>query len=123
MEEKSYEMTIDGKKTVVSEKVLASRGMREKKVEVEVNGKIIRVSRHMVDDINRFGGALIKRPVKNTPSELLKLPESKKIILLPKQELTPEVVKEPVIDEVKPPVIPDVVKEVIPPKRPGRPKK
>jgi hypothetical protein len=118
MEEKSYEMTIDGKKTVVSEKVLASRGMREKKVEVEINGKIVRVSRHMIDDINRFGGALIKRPVKNTPSELLKFPEPAKIILLPKQELTPEV-KTPEV--VKEPV--EVIKEVLPPKKPGRPKK
>lgn len=78
-EEKFFDMIIDGQKRTVSEKVLNARGMRERKVEVEINGKIIRVSEHMLSDIAKFGGTSTKRTVKNPPVELLQMP--KKVIL------------------------------------------
>lgn len=69
-----------------------------KKVELEINGRIIRVMPHLVDDMIKFYGASkTKKPVKDTPVELLKIPEK---TIIPKKEDSPlpamEIIKEPV---------------------------
>ena len=102
-EEQFFEMTIDGKKTKVSEKVISSRSMREKKVEVLINGKIIRVSEHMLNDIAKFKGMPVQKTIKNPPAELLQMP--KKLIL-------PTVIRE-IKAKVEEPV--KVEQEAIPP--------
>lgn len=60
-----------------------------KKVELEVNGRIVRVMEHCVDDIIRFyGGTKVARTIKNTPKELLQVPQPKEIIM-PKEVVKP----------------------------------
>jgi hypothetical protein len=95
-EDRFVEMMIDGKLTKVSEKVLASRGMREKKVEVTIKGKKIRVMPHMLKDIAKFGGTETRRTIKEPPNELLTISSPKKLILprkveeiIPVQEIKP----------------------------------
>jgi hypothetical protein len=51
-----------------------------KKIEVEYNGRIHRVSEHMLETIAKFGATTQKRTVVNTPKELIKpapLPDPK----------------------------------------------
>jgi hypothetical protein len=109
--EQQFDMMIDGKKVTVTEKTLKARTMRNKKVEVEVNGRIIRVPENMLHDLERFGVSQSKRVIKNPPKELLNMPDPKTLIrpatlktVLPpeKKEIVPEVQKE----------VPDVVPEV-----------
>lgn len=78
--------------------------MAEKKVEVEINGKILRVSEFILPDILKFGATLTKRTIKNPPPELLNMP---KTIILPKKK---EEVKEPEVQTVAEPE-PQIVKE------------
>jgi hypothetical protein len=106
--EQQFDMMIDGKKVTVTEKTLKARTMRNKKVEVEVNGRIIRVPENMLHDLERFGVSQSKRVIKNPPKELLNMPDPKTLIrpatlktVLPpeKKEIVPEVQKE--VPEVK----------------------
>ena len=109
--EEFVEMMIDGKKVKVSKKTLESRSMKQKKVEVEINGKKFMVAEHMVPDMIKFGASQTKRTVKNPPKELLNMPAPKTVIL-------PEnpVVEAPVLD------LPDP-NEIVVPKTKGRKKK
>jgi hypothetical protein len=115
MAEKIVEMMIDGKKTLVSEKILNSRIMREKKVEVEINGKKFRCPEHMMEDMMRFGASQTKRTIKNPPKEVLLMMEAKKIILPVTEYPADEIVQEvkEIIKEVEPEVlkIDPVIKE------------
>ncbi len=54
--------------------------MAERKVEVEINGKKLRVSEHMVEDIMKFGATMTKREIKNPPKELT-MPLPKKVVI------------------------------------------
>lgn len=121
-----FDMTVDGKKIKLSEKMATAQGSREKKIAVEVNGRIIRVMPHMLADVKKFGGSEQRRVIKEPPKELLSpLPLPKKLILPRtepvKSEIIPAVKPEPASypgDEVKvaiPPVDPLVVKPVIAP--------
>jgi len=62
---------------------------KEKKVEVEINGKILRIPEHMLGDIMKFGATQTKRIVKNPPKELLVMPLPKKLVL-PRAEIKRE---------------------------------
>lgn len=96
-DEPYYEMSIDGKKSKLTEKMAAAQSTREKKIPVEVNGRIIRIMPHMLPDIKKFGGTEQRRVIKEPPKELLTpVPLVKKLIL-------PRAVQsEPLIEEVKP---------------------
>lgn len=95
MAEKTVDMMIDGKKVTVSETRLKSMATKEKKVELEINGKIVRASEHMVPDLMRFGATQTRRSIKDPPKELLNMPPPKKVILpsdkLEDKEETPKV--------------------------------
>ena len=52
----------------------------EKRVEVEINGKKLRVLEHLVPDMMKFGASLTKRSVKEPPRELLNLVPKKVVI-------------------------------------------
>jgi hypothetical protein len=71
--------------------------MVEKRVEVEINGKILRVAEHMVPDLMKFGASVTKRTIKEPPKELLSM--KPKEIILPE----PTVELEPVLNEVPAP--------------------
>ena len=43
----------------------------EQKVEVEKDGRIIRIPKHMLEDAVRLGCTQTKKPIKNPPRELL----------------------------------------------------
>ena len=86
--------------------------MAEKRVELEVNGKIIRVVESMVADVLKFGATYTKRIIKEPPVEIM-MPLPKKIII-PRSEKLKEIEKiaekpvlktEPVKGEVETPVI------------------
>lgn len=90
----------------------------EKKISVEINGKIVRIMPHMLADIKKFGGSEQRRVIKEPPKELLQ-PLPKRLIL-PRTEPVTEVIPAATYpgDEVKaviPPVDPLVVNPVIPP--------
>lgn len=56
----------------------------EKKITVEINGRLVRIAEHLLEDAQRFGAVMIRRVVKETPKELLKpspLPEMKTVAL------------------------------------------
>jgi hypothetical protein len=76
----------------------------EKKIEILTkSGKVIRVMPHMLNDFARFE-ATTKRPaIKNTPKELLNIPDGAKKTILPKMEVTP-LPDAKIPDEVKPEV-------------------
>jgi hypothetical protein len=59
----------------------------EKKVEVEVNGKKIKVAEHLLSDMAKFGATQVKRVIVNTPKELIKVPQPAKEVL-PEMKLT-----------------------------------
>lgn len=118
MAEEFTEMMIEGKKVKVSEKVLKSRTMREKKVTVEINGKTFRCAEHMLADMARFGASQTKRAIKNPPKEVVMMMAPKQIILpaTPKEEplvelgvenMTKEIIAEYPVDipEVSTPVV------------------
>jgi hypothetical protein len=72
----------------------------EKKIEVEIDGKIVRIMPHMLEDASRFGASVIKRQTRKVPEELLNIP--KKEILKPDPNLAvpdpPLKTNEPVVD-------------------------
>lgn len=113
--------------------------LREKKVEVVVDGRTIRVMPHMVGDISKFGASEPRRTVKPPPKELM-LPlkklvlvkeevpaeEPPKKLLLPKTEL-PEFPKEPALPleplnepAQEPPVLPLTAEKTEIPKKAKR---
>lgn len=106
-EDAYYEMSIDGKKTKLTEKMAAAQSTREKKIPVEVNGRIVRVMPHMLGDIKKFGGTEQHKVIKEPPKELLQvLP---KRIILPRMEVDPKplIIEEPEVkseieEETKP---------------------
>ena len=72
----------------------------EKKIEVEINGRVRRIPAHMLEDMLRFGATETKRAIKQVPKELLKFPDAKKIIFPePKKimlkEAPAELIKDP----------------------------
>lgn len=68
----------------------------QKKVEVEIDGKKVRVMEHLLEDVSRFGASVVKRKVKETPAELLKATEMPvKKVLAPTLDPLDEVVKVP----------------------------
>jgi len=81
----------------------------EKKIEVEINGKKLRIPEHMLSDMMKFGATQTRRNVREAPKELQKM-EPKRIIIPPK-----ELVK-PVLNEIPKPVeiVPDLPVEVDP---------
>lgn len=88
----------------------------EKKVKVEVGGRIVRVMPHMLNDMNRFGATQIQKVVKETPRELIKAVEkAKEIKLLPEMKITKAV-------EVIPDKVPEPEPEVKTRKAPVRSK-
>ena len=56
----------------------------EKKIEVEIDGRKVRIMPHMLKDAGRFGATQTKRQIKEPPKEL---GEMKKIILPPKLKI------------------------------------
>ena len=92
---------INGQKIKVSEEVLKSRTMREKKIEVIINGKVRRVPEHMLEDMMKFGATTTKRTVKEIPKELLKFPEPKKMIVPPKEVISDPLPKMEITEPVK----------------------
>jgi len=56
----------------------------EKKISVEVNGRLVRVMKHTMDDVILLGGSTINKVVKNPPKELTLKPI--------KDEVLPEMV-------------------------------
>ena len=81
--------------------------MAIKRVELEVNGKIIRVAEHMVADVLKFGATYTKRIIKEPPVEII-MPLPKKIIIPRADNLKKleEIVKEPVVQ-------PDIKEETV----------
>jgi len=75
--------------------------MAIKRVELEVNGKIIRVAEHMVADVLKFGATYTKRIIKEPPVEII-MPLPKKIIIPRTDNLKKleEIVKEPLKETV-----------------------
>jgi hypothetical protein len=60
----------------------------EKKIEIDVDGRKIRIMPHMSDDLAKFGGTARVRILKEPPRELFITPLPKKIIL-PRTEIKP----------------------------------
>ena len=63
----------------------------EKKIEVEINGRVRRIPAHMLEDMLRFGATETKRAIKQVPKELLKFPDAKKIIVPEPKEIIKDV--------------------------------
>jgi hypothetical protein len=102
-----------------------AKEIREQKVEVVVDGRIVRVMSHMVSDISKFGASEPRKIVKEPPKELMlplrkltleksEMPKEElpKKLLLPKTELT-EFPKEPVIP-VEPLNVPPEIIPIVP---------
>jgi hypothetical protein len=70
-----------------------AKEIREKKVEVNIDGRIVRVMPHMVGDMTKFGSTEPRKVVKEPPKELMH-PLPKRLLLtkaeLPKEELPVE---------------------------------
>ena len=62
--------------------------MRGKKVEIEINGKKIRVMPHLLGDMAKFGATETRRTIKNPPRELLHMIPAK--VILPTVDKKPE---------------------------------
>lgn len=45
-----------------------------KKIEIEVNGRTVRVMEHMLSDLEKFGASRVKRVIKEMPRELMIIP-------------------------------------------------
>ena len=73
----------------------------EKKIEVEINGRKVRIMPHMLSDAAKFGATQEKRIIKETPKELLKspiktpLPEMEEVEPEPQRVNLPDELKEP----------------------------
>jgi hypothetical protein len=78
----------------------------DKKIEVEINGKKLRIPEHMLSDFMKFGAMQTKREVKNPPKELLSTIQPKRVITPPK-ELTEESKELTEFPEPKPITTPD----------------
>ena len=48
----------------------------ERKVSIEVNGRIVRVMKHTMDDVIMLGGTTLNKTVKNPPKELKLTPKT-----------------------------------------------
>ena len=72
----------------------------EKKIEVEINGRKVRIMPHMLSDAAKFGATQEKRIIKETPKELLKSPI--KDPLPEMKEVKPESEKTNLPEEAKP---------------------
>ena len=70
----------------------------EKKVAVEVNGRIVRVMKHTMDDVILLGGSTVNKTVKNPPKELTL---TAKPIIAKKENLPEMVTTKSEIDIVK----------------------
>lgn len=70
----------------------------EKKIEVEIEGRKVRIMPHMLEDAGRFGATQTKRQIKEPPKEL---GEMKKIILPPDLKMPESEVKADELPEVK----------------------
>lgn len=58
----------------------------DKKIELIVGDKVVRVMPHMVDDMLRFGATRMKKVIRNVPKELLSIPE---VVKLPEADPLP----------------------------------
>ena len=58
----------------------------EKKIEVEIGGRKVRIAEHQLADAERFGATLAKKIIKVPPPELTK-PLEKKTISIPEPEI------------------------------------
>lgn len=63
----------------------------EKKVELILNNRTIRVMPHMIEDMLRLGATRTKKILKDVPKELLLIPELKKVDPLPQMENVTEI--------------------------------
>lgn len=83
----------------------------EKKIEVEIGGKIHRIAEHMLDDATRFGATVTKRQIKDIPQELLLIPDPIKVIIppLPVPPAPKEIKVEP--DKIDDPLTDPVIKK------------
>jgi len=52
----------------------------EKKVTVEVNGRLVRVMKHTMDDVILLGGSTLNKTVKNPPKELTLKPKKEDVL-------------------------------------------
>ena len=52
----------------------------EKKVTVEVNGRLVRVMKHTMDDVILLGASTLNKTVKNPPRELTLKPKEEDIL-------------------------------------------
>ena len=91
--------------------------LREKKIEVVVDGRTVRIMPHMIGDVTKFGASEPRKIIKEPPKELMqplkkidlsKSEVPKDISPLPKVELPrePELPVEPLNDPIVAPVIP-----------------
>ena len=44
----------------------------DKKIQVDIKGRIVRIEEHMLEDVLRFGATRVTRITKETPKELIK---------------------------------------------------
>lgn len=82
----------------------------EKKIEVEIDGKRVRIMPHLLEDASMFGASTVKRVTKEPPKELSQMPVKK---VLPPTNLEVAIEKEP---EKEPEKLP--VKKVLKAKKP-----
>lgn len=64
----------------------------EKKIEVEIDGKIVRIMPHLLEDAARFGASTLKRQSRKVPDELLNIPAKP---ILPPEKKAPDLTIEP----------------------------
>ena len=57
-----------------------------KKITVEVNGRQVRIMEHMMKDAAKFGATQTQRVIKETPKELLRPSDLKKVEPLPQMQ-------------------------------------
>lgn len=58
----------------------------EKKIEVEIDGRIVRIMPHMLKDATKFGASTLKRQSRRVPDELLNIPAKS---ILPPEKTAP----------------------------------
>jgi len=95
---KTYEMLMDGKKVIATEEKLKKETMREKKVEVTIGDRTVRVMEHMLSDAAKFGATRTKKITKDVPKELITVPE---IIKGQVEEVKPEPEKSEPIGSIR----------------------
>jgi hypothetical protein len=57
-----------------------------KKVELMINGNLVKVMPHMIDDLMLLGATTVKKVAKETPKELIKAKVLPEMVITPKVE-------------------------------------